>query len=65
MEPGLYLHIAGGEVGARTLEVHITPDPLTQSHSFVFVVHQSDIRNALSDLRRILDTFPVKGTPKD
>ena len=65
LEPYLELSLEMQSLGAVAVRVSITPDPLSQSHSFEFGVDQSYLPPVLDACRRILADFPVKGSPSD
>jgi hypothetical protein len=63
MEPMLNAKVAVGVRGQVEVIVEITPDHLTQSHRYEFAIDQSYLGATLSGCRRLLDRFPVKGSP--
>jgi hypothetical protein len=64
-EPMLSAKIAVGVRGEVEVIIEITPDHLTQSHRFEFAIDQSYLGATLSGCRRLLERFPVKGSPAD
>ena len=63
MEPELELKLTAAGLGHIKMEVDITPDNLTQQHHFIFDVDQSYLPALLTDCRRILTSYPIKGKP--
>lgn len=58
LEPGLDVTLRAGTLGQVTMHVAITPDHLTQSHSFIFAPDQSDLPALLDSLRAMVRHFP-------
>jgi len=67
MEPELKVRIRQVDhLGHLTMQVLITPDNLTQEHSFEFEIDQSYLAGIASQCRSIADAYPVRGeAPKD
>jgi hypothetical protein len=63
MEPALRAKIVCGTLGHLTVTIDITPDHMTQSHRFVFSIDQTYIPHALSACKRLLERYPVIGSP--
>jgi hypothetical protein len=61
IEPELYVTMKSQKLGHIEMTVDITPDNLTQKHSFIFSIDQSYLQNAITDCKKILEKFPVKG----
>ena len=49
--------------GRGKLVVSITPDPLEKNREFAFPVDQSHVRELALQLERVLERFPIRGTP--
>ena len=63
MEPMLSAKVVVGLRGEVEVTIEITPNHLTQSHRFEFAIDQSYLGETLSGCRRLLERFPVKGSP--
>ena len=63
MEPELSLELEFKSQGKIDLSVEITPDNLSQSHSFIFEIDQSYLPGLISSCQKILQTFPIRGKP--
>lgn len=63
VEPELFVKLTAEEHGKISLEVEITPDNVTQEHSFNFELDQSYLAPLIDSCRRILAEYPVRGTP--
>jgi hypothetical protein len=63
LEPMLRIKVTCAKRGDVEVTVEITPDPLTQAHRFTFMIDQSYLASTLAGLERLLERFPVKGTP--
>jgi hypothetical protein len=57
LEPGLRLSLQMQKLGGVSAEVFITPDQLTQSHTFTFGVDQTHLPPLLRGCESILDRF--------
>lgn len=64
IEHDLVATVTCGLRGEIKVIVEITPDQLTQSHRFIFETDQSYLAATLAGLERLLERFPVKGTPE-
>jgi len=67
MEPELKVRIRQVDrLGHLTMQVLITPDNLTQEHSFEFEIDQSYLAGIAAQCRSIADAYPVRGeAPRD
>lgn len=61
MEPELSVSLKTLPLGAVEMEVHITPDQLTQEHRFTFAIDQSHLGRSASQCAGILNRFPIRG----
>ena len=61
MEPVLRAKAIVGKRGDLKFEVDLTPDNLTQQHSFTFEIDQSHLPSAVTAGTKILQRFPIKG----
>lgn len=61
MEPELGVTLTAKPLGAVEMEVNITPNHLTQEHSFQFSIDQSYLKPLSSQCARVLDAFPIRG----
>ena len=55
--------IVCGILGHMEITVEITPDHMTQSNQFVFLMDQTYIPRVLADCKRIVERYPVIGRP--
>ncbi len=61
LEPQLAIKIGSSDrLGHFRTEVHITPDPLTQTHRFEFEIDQSYLPPVIKQCTAVLDEFPVR-----
>src|SRR4051812_37249696 len=63
LEPELSVELKMETLGRVTMRVEITPDYLTQEHSFSFELDQSYLKPLLEDCRAAVRRYPVKGRP--
>ena len=63
MEPGLRLHLKMQKLGRIEAVVEITPDHLTQQHSFEVEADQSFLPGLVASCEAILKRFPVINAP--
>lgn len=63
IEPALGAKVTCGSLGHIEVVVKITPDHLRQTHQFIFEIDQSYLSDTLSGLERVLERFPIRGTP--
>jgi len=61
LEPGLDVKLVAGDHGDIAATLEITPDHLTQAHSFTFEIDQSYLPGIVDHCRRILEEYPVRG----
>jgi hypothetical protein len=61
MEPEIAVILKTQSLGAVEMEVHITPDQLTQEHRFTFAIDQSYLKLLSSQCARLLNDFPIRG----
>lgn len=61
-EPELRIQIEQlDNLGHLTMQVQITPDHLTQEHSFEFEIDQSYLAGISANCRSLVNTYPVRG----
>lgn len=60
MEPNLGLKIEMEKTGHLQLTVSITPDNLTEDHSFLFALDQSHLPPLIKSLEKIFDLYPIQ-----
>jgi hypothetical protein len=65
LEPELRVKLAATQLGHISMEVEITPDNVTQEHRFRFELDQSYLEPVIESCRKIVDAYPVRGTPDD
>ncbi len=56
-EPGARIVLKATSYGAIEMTVEITPDPLTEKHTFFSKLDQSYLPEAIKSLRKLLKTF--------
>lgn len=61
IEPNLGMVLAMDRLGHVDVKVSITPDHLTQSHNFSFMVDQTFLPPIVRACGRILERFPIIG----
>jgi len=61
LEQQLTIELLSRDFGHIRLKVEITPDHLTQSHSFLFEIDQSYLGPVLTQLRAVLREYPIHG----
>jgi hypothetical protein len=61
MEPELNVEMKIQPLGHILMKVEITPDNLTQFHSFEFETDQSYLPVLIKNLKKVLEKYPVKG----
>jgi hypothetical protein len=61
MEPGLSVELTASSLGHILMEVQITPDHMSQQHSFKFEIDQSYLGCLLTELRAVLAEYPIRG----
>ena len=63
LEVELSVTLTAGELGHISMEVEITPDNVTQEHTFRFELDQSYLEPVIASCRKIVNNYPVRGTP--
>ena len=63
MEPQLYLKLEAKNLGHIEMEVDLTPDHLSQQHKFTFEIDQSYLPSVITECKKILEQYPIKGRP--
>jgi len=62
IEPNFALKVnSKGSLGELEMDINITPNHLTQEHSFTFKIDQSFLKKLLSQCKGILTKYPVVG----
>jgi hypothetical protein len=61
LEPEISVTLKGSPLGVVEMQVQITPDQLTQEHTFTFAVDQSYLGPLASQCTSLLSVFPVRG----
>ncbi|MFL6707529.1 MAG: hypothetical protein ACJ8HI_04915 [Massilia sp.] len=61
IEPNLAVVLKAASRGAVEMEVRITPNQLTQDHTFRFEIDQSYLQPLSSEFARVLRAFPLRG----
>jgi hypothetical protein len=63
LEPGLSIVINSADnIGHLNMQVLITPDHMTQRHSFDFDIDQTYLSDLIRDCRAIVKQYPVRGS---
>jgi hypothetical protein len=65
MEPELRVKLAAAQLGHISMEVEITPDNVTQEHTFRFDLDQSYLEPVIDSCRKLVAEYAVRGTPAD
>jgi hypothetical protein len=60
-EPNLFVKLTMNTMGHLSVEVDITPDHLTQKHSFHFNLDQTYLPRLLAQCKSVLDEYPIRG----
>ena len=63
LEPGLHVVMEGDGLGHIAIMVEITPDQMTQSHSFDFNSDQTFLLPLISACEAVLERYPVIASP--
>ncbi len=63
MEPNLSAELSMESAGHLAATVHITPDHLTETHTYRFEIDQSFLPEIIRGCRRIMEDYPVRGSP--
>jgi hypothetical protein len=61
MEPNLRVELKMQSLGQIMMTVHITPEHMTQQHSFEFAIDQSYLPVFLRQCGQVLDEYPICG----
>jgi hypothetical protein len=61
LEPELCVEVSMKELGRISMRVEITPDHMTQEHSFQFEIDQSYLSGLIESCRKVLSKYPLKG----
>ena len=65
MEPNLGVELSALDSrGTIEVGIRLTPDHLTQQHSFQFSIDQSYLPGIIAGLRKALAKFPIRGGPE-
>lgn len=59
LEPGLHVVMEGDGLGHIAVRIEITPDQMTQSHSFDFDSDQTFLLPLISACEAVLERYPV------
>ena len=66
LEPELSVEVRmSSSLGQIQARVEITPDHMSQEHSFQFELDQSYLERLIASLRSLLAKYPIKGNPDD
>jgi len=65
LEPELCVKLTGDGLGNISMEVEITPDNVTQEHTFHFELDQSYLEPVIESCRKIVNDYPLRGKPDD
>jgi hypothetical protein len=63
LEPELSVELEMNDLGHVGMRVEITPDIMTQEHSFEFEIDQSYLDGLIDNVRALLEKYPVRGRP--
>lgn len=61
IEPELCVELKAGSLGHILIKVEITPDHMTQEHTFLFELDQSYLPDLIRDCRKVLVDYPIRG----
>jgi hypothetical protein len=61
--PAFILRLAGSSTGSIAAHLELTPDILTQTHTFELQLDQTHLPGIIRQLDTILERFPVRGRP--
>lgn len=61
LEPNLGMVIRAQSLGHLDVMINITPDHMTERHEFVGTIDQTYLGPLLTNCRRILENFPLRG----
>lgn len=65
LEPELCVELKMKELGQISMRVEITPDHMTQEHSFQFEIDQSYLTGLIESCKKVLGKYPVRGKGSD
>jgi hypothetical protein len=60
VEPELYVELKAGSLGHISMKVEITPDNMTQEHTFLLGLDQSYLPDLIKDCRKVLVDYPIR-----
>ena len=60
LEPNLHLKLECNKLGHIASECYITPNHMTQSHTFEFEIDQSFLKGLIPQCNRILEEYPIR-----
>jgi len=63
LEPELSVELRMNNLGHIRMKVEITPDHMTQEHSFEFEFDQSYLEGLIKSVSAVLKKYPLKGKP--
>jgi hypothetical protein len=63
LEPELSVELKMNDLGQIRMRVEITPDNMTQEHSFEFELDQSYLTGIIGNVRALLERYTVRGRP--
>jgi hypothetical protein len=63
LEPELSVKLTADALGHISMEIDITPDNITQEHTFRFELDQSYLEPVIESCRKIVNDYPLRGTP--
>jgi hypothetical protein len=61
LEPELSVELDAKELGKISMRVEITPDYMSQEHSFQFEIDQSYLAGLIGSCRKVLAKYPIRG----
>ena len=62
-DPTFSLHVVRMATGSVAAHLELTPDILTQNHTFELQLNQTHLPGIIRQLETILERFPVRGRP--
>jgi len=65
LEPELCVKLTADGLGHISMEVEITPDNVTQEHTFNFELDQSYLEPVIASCRKLVNDYPLRGNPDD
>jgi hypothetical protein len=63
MEPELSVELKMKQLGQVGMRVEITPDHMSEEHSFEFELDQTYLPNLIDEVRKVTAQFPMRGKP--